>query len=45
MIGNILLLQENRTAPEQQIQKKKILLLIKERNIPGMLGEQTVKLH
>ena len=25
--------------------KKKILLLIKERNIPGMLGEQTVKLH
>ena len=25
--------------------KKKNLLLIKERNIPGMLGEQTVKLH
>lgn len=36
MIGNVLLLQENRITPEEQIQDK--LLLIKERNIPGMLG-------
>ena len=36
MIGNALSLQENRIAPKEQIQDR--LLLIKERNIPGMLG-------
>lgn len=36
MIGNVLLLQENTIAPEEQIQDK--LLLIKERNVPGILG-------
>lgn len=36
MIGNVLLLQENGMAPEEQIQDK--LLLIKERNTLGMLG-------